>query len=105
LGDEPLLIPIDIDPEPMDEQLTAWAGAALLVQAIRSLDVPGSARRNLPIKQRQRGYDEGANVESLVLLHALGGDCVDHLDRLREDAGIGEMLGYELPSPEAARKF
>jgi hypothetical protein len=105
LGGEPLLIPIDIDPEPMDEQLTAWAGAALLVQAIRSLDVPGSARRNLQIKQRQRGYDEGAYVESLVLLHALGGDCVDHLDRLREDAGIREMLGYELPSPEAARKF
>jgi len=104
-GDEPLLIPIDIDPEPVEEKLTAWGGAALLVQAIRSLDVPGSARRNLAIKQRQRGYDEGAYVESFVMLHALGGDCVEDFERLREDPGIGEMLGYEVPSPEAARKF
>jgi len=104
-GDEPLLIPIDIDPEPVEEQLTAWGGAALLVQAIRSLDVPGSAGRHLHLKQRQRGYDEAAYVESLVVLHALGGECVDDLDRLREDPGIGEVLGYAVPSPEAARKF
>jgi hypothetical protein len=104
-GDEPLLIPIDIDPERIEEQLTAWGGAALLVQAIRSLDVPGSARRHLHLKQRQRGYDEAAYVESLVVLHALGGECVDDLDRLREDPGIGEVLGYAVPSPEAARKF
>ena len=104
-GDEPLLIPIDIDPEPLDEKLTAWGGAALLVQAIRSLDVPGSACRNLHLKQRQRGYDEGAYVESFVVLHALGGDCVDDFERLREDPGIGEVLGYEVPSAAAARKF
>lgn len=104
-GNEPLLIPIDIDPEPVEEKLTAWGGAALLVQAIRSLDVPGSARRNLQFKQRQRGYDEGAYVESFVVLHALGGECVDDFDRMREDPGIGEVLGYEVPSPEAARKF
>lgn len=47
------------------------------MQAIRSLDVPGSARRNLAIGQRQRGYHEGAYVESFVVLHALGGDCLD----------------------------
>ena len=104
-GDEALLLPIDIDPEPVEDRLTAWGGAALLVQAIRSFDVPGSARRNLQLKQRQRGYDEGAYVESFVVLHALGGECVDDLDRLREDPGIAEVLGYEVPSPEAARKF
>jgi hypothetical protein len=104
-GDEPLLLSIDIDPEPSEERLTAWGGAALLVQAIRSFDLPASARRHLQIKQRQRGYDEGAYVESFVMLHALGGECVDDFERLREDPGIGEVLGYEVPSPEAARKF
>lgn len=29
-----MLLPIDIDPEPIEERLTAWGGAALLVQAI-----------------------------------------------------------------------
>ncbi len=65
-GDEPLLLPIDIDSEPVEEKLTAWGGAALLVQTVRSFDVPGSARRNIHLKQRQRGYHEGEYVESLM---------------------------------------
>lgn len=104
-ADEPLLLPIDIDREPIEERLTAWGGAALLIQAIRSFDVPGSSQRNVEVKQRQRGYSEAEYVESLIVLHALGGDCVDDLERLREDAGLPELLGYEVPSPEAARKF
>lgn len=99
------MLPIDIDPEPIEERLTAWGGAALLIQAIRSFDVPGSTQRNVQVKQRQRGYSEAEYVESLIVLHALGGDCVDDLERLREDAGLPELLGYEVPSPEAARKF
>ena len=104
-ADEPLLLPIDIDPEPIEERLTGWGGAALLIQAIRSFDVPGSTQRNVQLKQRQRGYSEAEYVESLIVLHALGGDCVDDLERLREDPGLSELLGYEVPSPEAARKF
>jgi Transposase DDE domain group 1 len=104
-ADEPLLLPIDIDPEPIEERLTAWGGAALLIQSVRSLDVPGSSKRNIQLKQRQRGYSEAEYVESLIVLHALGGDCVDDLERLREDGGLAELLGYEVPSPEAARKF
>lgn len=57
-ADEPLLLPIDIDPEPIEERLTGWGGAALLIQAIRSFDVPGSTQRNVQLKQRQRRYSE-----------------------------------------------
>src|SRR5580698_5952866 len=35
----------------------------------------------------------------------LGGDCLDDFARLREETGLRQMLGHELPSPEAARKF
>jgi hypothetical protein len=105
MAGEPLLLPIDIDPDPIEEKLTAWGGAALLVQCIRSLDVPGSTERHVQIKQRQRGLTEAEYVESLVVLQALGGDCIDDLKGLREDEGLAEMLGYRPPSPEAARKF
>jgi hypothetical protein len=98
-ADEPLLLPIDIDPEPIEERLTAWGGAALLIQSVRSLDVPGSSKRNIQLKQRQRGYSEAEYVESLIVLHALGGDCVDDLERLREDGGLAELLGYEVLEP------
>jgi len=49
------------------------------------------------LKQRQRGFDEATYVESFLVLNALGGDCLEDFDRLREDAGLGEMLGHELP--------
>jgi hypothetical protein len=57
------------------------------------------------VKQRERGYDEASMVESFVVLNALGGECVDDFQHLREDAGLKEMLGHEIPSPEAARTF
>lgn len=95
----------EIDPEPLAETLTAWGGVPLVVQALRSLRVPASVQRHVPIKQRERGYDEATMVESFVVLNALGGECVDDFAHLREDAGLKEMLGHEIPSPEAARQF
>jgi hypothetical protein len=57
-AEELLLLPSDSDPEPLEERLTAWGGAALLIQAMRSLDVPGSTGRHVHVKQRQRGFRE-----------------------------------------------
>jgi hypothetical protein len=54
--ESPLLF--EIDPEPLPEAVTAMAGVPLVVQAFRSLDLPGSVRQHLHIKERQRGYDE-----------------------------------------------
>jgi hypothetical protein len=95
----------EIDPEPAQETLTSWGGVPLLVRAFRSLGLPGSVQRNIRIKQRASGYDEGTLVESFVVLNAIGGECLDDFARLREDGGLAEMLGHEIPSPEAARKF
>lgn len=99
----PLLF--DIDPEPLTETLTAWSGVSLAVQALRSLDVPDSVQRHVHLKQRERGYDEATMVESFVVLNALGGECLDDFQRLREDGGLRELLGHTLPSPATARQF
>jgi hypothetical protein len=40
-----------------------------------------------------------------VILNAEGGERLDDYAHLRRDAGLTEFDGYELPSPEAARKF
>ena len=95
----------EIDPEPLEEQLTALGGIPLLVRAARSLDIPGSVERHLRLKQRERGFDEATYVESFLVLNAVGGDCLEDFEPLREDAGLAEMLGHAVPSAEAARKF
>ena len=61
--ESPLLF--EIDPEPLSERLTAWGGAALAVQALRSLGLPASIQRQVHIKQRERGYDEATMWKAL----------------------------------------
>jgi hypothetical protein len=94
-----------LDPQPLEEAVTGYAGLPLFLQAVRSLDVGACVRQHLHLKQRQRGFDEASYVESFLVLNALGGECLEDFDRLREDEGLRTMLGHEAPSPEAARKF
>jgi hypothetical protein len=95
----------EIDPEPLEECVTALGGLPLFLRAVRSLDVPGSVKRHLRLKQRERGLDEAAYVESFLTLNAVGGDCLDDFDQLREAADVTQMAGYQMPGAEAARKF
>jgi hypothetical protein len=46
-------------------------------------------QRWLHLKERNRGYDEATMVGNLVVLNAVGGDCVDDLEHLRKDEGLG----------------
>jgi hypothetical protein len=52
-----------LDPEPLEECVTAYGGMPLFLQAARSLDVPGRVKQHLQLKQRQRGLDEAGYVE------------------------------------------
>ena len=66
----PLLF--ELDPEPLQETLTALGGIPLVVQAFRSLGLPQSIQEHVRVKQRERGYDEATWVESFVILNAAG---------------------------------
>jgi hypothetical protein len=88
----------EIDEEPTEECLTALGGVPLFVRTARSLDVPGSVKRNLALKQGDRGFDEATYIESFLVLNAAGGDCLEDFDCLREDRGLAAMLGHEVPA-------
>jgi hypothetical protein len=95
----------DIDPEPAEELITGFAGLTLVMEAYRGLQLGQSANRHVAIKERQRGLDEGTYLESFVLLHAAGGDCLDDFEHLRSDRALAQLIGHALPSPDAARRF
>jgi len=44
-------------------------------------------------------------VESFIVLSALGGECIDDMRRLRDDAGLAGILGYTPPAAETARQW
>lgn len=87
------------------ETSTPWAGASLLVDLFRRLEMGEAADRVLPAKKSSKGLKHGQMVESFVLLSALGGECVDDMKRLRDDEGLAGILGYQPPAPETARQW
>lgn len=89
----------------LKEDVTPWAGAALLGELYRRAGVETAAERALPKKKSSRGLREGQSVESFVLLSALGGDYIDDMEQLREDKGLEAMLGYRSPASETARQW
>src|SRR3989475_4260238 len=38
-------------------------------------------------------------------LNGRGGECLEDFEQLRADAGLAELVGHGMPSPEAARNF
>lgn len=89
----------------LKETSTPWAGASLLVDLFRRLEMGEAADRVLPAKRSSKGLRHGQMVESFVLLSALGGECVDDMKRLRDDEGLAGILGYRPPAPETARQW
>ena len=95
----------EVDPEPAEDLITSLAGVSQVVETLRSLGLGHSANGHMAIKERQRGYDEGTYLESLVILNAAGRRL---LGRFRPSARGPSVEGADwtpLPSPEAARSL
>lgn len=89
----------------LEEVVTPWAGASTLVEAYRRCGVGEAANRSLPGKKTSKGLRQGQMTESFVLLSALGGECIEDMERLRQDKGLEAMLGYAMPASETARQW
>lgn len=89
----------------LKEEGTPRAGVALLAELYRKAGIEAAAERALPKKRSPKGLTQGQMVESFVLLNALGGDCIEDMERLRQDRGLAAMLGYHPPAPETARQW
>jgi hypothetical protein len=95
----------EVDAEPITEKITCLAGIPLLLETSRALGLPESVKRHVRIKERERGLNEASMVEGFLVLNAAGGECVDDFDHLRQDQGLAELIGHEMPSASAARRF
>ena len=84
---------------------TPWAGASLFVELYRRSGIDSVANKVLPAKGSAKGLKQGQTVESFTLLSALGGDCIEDMQHLRDDDGLSGILGYQPPAPETARQW
>ena len=103
---KPLPNALDIDLRGgLTEEVTPHAGVALLIELGRRSGVLAAAEKSLPPKKSAKGLGQGQFVESVVLLSALGGECLDDFDGLRRDRGLAALLGYDLPAASTARQW
>jgi hypothetical protein len=97
--------PFVLDPRPLREASSPHAGLLATSRALRALGLPGLAEANLALRKRHRGYSEAQMVETLVLLHTVGGECPEDIRLLHDDACLERGLGYAIPRVTAVREF
>jgi len=97
-------LPFKIETTEKRLDVTAYGGLPVLLETIRML-WPKSWYRRL---RKALGYYKSwkvvrRHVESVLLLIAAGGDSIDDLDILRADAGLPQLLGFEISSPSRVK--
>jgi len=85
--------------------LTPRAGLVTVAEAARGMGLPAVAEEAVRVKQRDRGYSDWEMIESLVLLIADGGECVEDLSVLRADGAFAQLVRHGFPSPSAGKKY
>ncbi|MEK7753191.1 MAG: IS1380 family transposase [Acidobacteriota bacterium] len=99
-------IPYTVSAEPMPGLVTGLGGVAVCSRAFRGMQLPGACEANLGLLRGiAAGYPSGQIVETAVVGVMLGADCVEDLDRLREDPAVEKLLGYKPPSARTVRDW
>ena len=98
------ILPYIVEVTEKPEGITAWAGLPSVLDTMRALGLDEVIGREIKLRKRRRGYSEARKVESLVLLMAAGGECVDDIRMLQADAGLCRLVG-KLPSADRLLAF
>ena len=99
------LLPYTVEVVADADGLTSRAGLPLVLETMRALGLDHAIAQHVQCRDRQSGYTETEKIEALVLLLAVGGDCLDDIAVLQADGGLGRLLGRKLPSADTLRHF
>lgn len=86
------VLPYYYEEEPGESKLTALAGLAPYLDLAHVVRIRELVEQNIHLRTQGQGWTPAQLVVSGVLLNLAGGDCVDDLDRLNEDAGFCSVL-------------
>ncbi len=82
-----------IEGEASRANLTGVSGLAPFMDLACASGLVESVRRNVSVCGEQ-GWTDAQMVVSLILLNLAGGECVDDLDQLEADAGLGKLVRW-----------
>ena len=99
------LLPFGFEAARKPMELTAQAGLTLVAETLMALGAEALVSSELRLRKRQRGLSEYDKLQAIVLLLAAGGDCVEDVRKLRDDAALTKLLVRPTPSPDALHEF
>ncbi len=99
------VLPFVLEEVEGESSVTPRAGLLPVAELARAMGLPRVVEGEVTIKERDKGPSEWEFIESLVLLMADGGECVEDLGVLGADAALVRLLGHGIPSVSAAKKF
>jgi hypothetical protein len=105
MKDTQSILPFKIELSPDSEKVTAHAGLPLIIECIRAIISKGYYRKLRDALGYQSWKTVRRHLDSLVMLVAVGGECLDDLARLRADAGLCKLVGFTPTSPTQAKEF
>lgn len=88
------------------EPLTLHAGLALFYGMAEALGIPKILDEEILVKCRAAGYPESEHILALSASILQGGDFIDDMEALREDAAAKRIIGRKpTPDPTTAGDF
>lgn len=98
------ILPFQLIEDSSKVLMTSFSGLALVMETFRALGLRQSIGKHLPLQKRSGKFEEADYVESFISVFAVGGDCFDDFQLLRQDPAL-QKLGLKVPSAESARFF
>jgi hypothetical protein len=99
------LLPYTVEVVDRADTMTGRAGLPLVLETMHALGLRQAITDHVRVRERQSGYTEAEKIETLVLLLAAGGTCLDDIRVLQADAGLTRLLDRTLPSADTLRHF
>ena len=96
---------IAVKVEETDAAVTNFPGVAPLANLGKRLGRFDDLDALLPGKQRDRGLANSAAVFDLMCIPLSGAQCIEDLDRLRQDKGLTRLLGRRVMASQTAHDF
>jgi hypothetical protein len=85
---------------------TAAGGLSAIHMMVTALGIPAILSRFISILKRPQPYHDSDHVLTIAYNVIAGGQCLEHLDKLREDEALLAGLGtHRLPDPTTAGDF
>jgi len=99
------ILPIQIVTTDKDDEVTAHAGLVVVKETIQALGLDAILDQELPSKSRANGFTDAEKVQSIVLLMAAGGECLQDIDVLLADKALQKLIETRIPSADTLLTF